>query len=117
VNLKKANILIIDDEKGLRFGTQRLLEDEGYTVESAENGEEGIRLGTSKEFDVALIDLKMPDIDGMDVLKEIISAHPNTICFMATAYASYDTAIQATRLGAFGYIPKPFTPDKLILPA
>jgi signal transduction histidine kinase len=114
VNLKKANILIIDDEKGLRFGTQRLLEDEGYTVESAENGEEGIRLGTSKEFDVALIDLKMPDIDGMDVLKEIISAHPNTICFMATAYASYDTAIQATRLGAFGYIPKPFTPEELI---
>ncbi len=114
MNLKKANILIIDDEKGLRFGTQRLLEDEGYTVESAENGEEGIRLGTSKEFDVALIDLKMPDIDGMDVLKEIISAHPNTICFMATAYASYDTAIQATRLGAFGYIPKPFTPEELI---
>lgn len=114
MNSKKANILIIDDEKGLRFGTQRLLEDEGYTVESAENGEEGIRLGTSKEFDVALIDLKMPDIDGMDVLKEIISVHPNTICFMATAYASYDTAIQATRLGAFGYIPKPFTPEELI---
>lgn len=114
MNEKKANILIIDDEKGLRYGTQRLLEDEGYSVDTAENGEEGIRLGTSKEFDVALIDLKMPDIDGMDVLKEIITIHPNTICFIATAYASYDTAIQATRLGAFGYIPKPFTPEELI---
>ncbi len=114
MNEKKANILIIDDEKGLRYGTQRLLEDEGYSVDTAENGEEGIRLGTSKEFDVALIDLKMPDIDGMDVLKEIITVHPNTICFIATAYASYDTAIQATRLGAFGYIPKPFTPEELI---
>jgi two-component system, OmpR family, phosphate regulon sensor histidine kinase PhoR len=114
VNGKTAHILIIDDEKGLRYGTQRLLEDEGYSVETAENGEEGIRLGTSKEFDVALIDLKMPDIDGMDVLKEIINIHPNTICFIVTAFASYDTAIQATRIGAFGYLPKPFTPEELI---
>lgn len=114
MNGKTAHILIIDDEKGLRYGTQRLLEDEGYSVETAENGEEGIRLGTSKEFDVALIDLKMPDIDGMDVLKEIINIHPNTICFIVTAFASYDTAIQATRIGAFGYLPKPFTPEELI---
>jgi signal transduction histidine kinase len=90
------------------------LEDEGYTVDTAENGEEGIRLGTSKEFDVALIDLKMPDIDGMVVLKEIINIHPNTICFIVTAFASYDTAIEATRIGAFGYLPKPFTPEELI---
>jgi two-component system, OmpR family, phosphate regulon sensor histidine kinase PhoR len=114
VNGKKSHILIVDDEKGLRFGTQRLLEDEGYSVDTAENGEEGIRLGTSKEFDVALIDLKMPDIDGMDVLKEIITIHPNTICFIVTAFASYDTAIEATRIGAFGYLPKPFTPEELI---
>jgi len=114
VNGKTAHILIVDDEKGLRYGTQRLLEDEGYSVETAENGEEGIRLGTSKEFDVALIDLKMPDIDGMDVLKEIINIHPNTICFIVTAFASYDTAIEATRIGAFGYLPKPFTPEELI---
>ena len=111
---KKANILIVDDEKGLRFGTQRLLEDEGYNVETAENGESGIKLGTSKEYDVAVIDLKMPDYDGLDVLKEIKSVNPNTICFIATAYASYDTAIQSTRLGAFGYIPKPFSPDEFI---
>lgn len=114
MNGKTAHILIVDDEKGLRYGTQRLLEDEGYSVETAENGEEGIRLGTSKEFDVALIDLKMPDIDGMDVLKEIINIHPNTICFIVTAFASYDTAIEATRIGAFGYLPKPFTPEELI---
>ncbi len=111
---KKAKILIVDDEKGLRFGTQRLLEDEGYDVETAENGEQGIKLGTSNDFDVAVIDLKMPDIDGLDVLKEIKSSHPNTVCFIATAYASYDTAIQSTRLGAFGYIPKPFSPEEFI---
>lgn len=111
---KKENVLIVDDEKGLRFGAQRLLQDEGYEVETAGNGESGIILGTSKDFDVAVIDLKMPDIDGLEVLKEIKSKKPNTVCFIATAFASYDTAIQSTRLGAFGYIPKPFTPEELI---
>ena len=112
--VKKDCILIVDDEKGLRIGTQRLLEDEGYEVETADCGEEGIRLGKSKEFDIAVIDLKMPDIDGLEVLKEIKNTFPNTICFIATAYASYDTAIQSTRLGAFSYIPKPFTPEEFI---
>lgn len=111
---KKINILIVDDEKGLRIGAQRLLQDEGYEVETAENGVSGIQLGTSKVFDVAVIDLKMPDIDGLEVLKEIKEKCPNTVCFIATAFASYDTAIQSTRLGAFGYIPKPFTPEELI---
>ncbi|MDZ7762969.1 MAG: response regulator [Melioribacteraceae bacterium] len=56
----------------------------------------------------------MPDIDGLEVLKEIKKSHPNTVCFIATAYASYDTAIESTRLGAYSYIPKPFSPDELI---
>ncbi len=110
----KANILIIDDEKGLRLGTQRLLEDEGYDVLTAENGTKGIELGLNNDVDLAIIDLKMPDIDGLDVLKEIKTVKPNTVCFIATAFASYDTAVQATRLGAFGYIPKPFTPEEFL---
>ena len=105
---------MVDDEKGLRIGTKRLLEEEGYTVEVAENGTEGIRLGSEKDFDLAVIDLKMPDIDGIEVLREIKKNHPNTICFIATAFASYDTAIEATREGAFTYIPKPFSPDELL---
>lgn len=111
---KKSKILIVDDEKGLRIGTQRLLEEEGFDVAAAETGEEGIRLGTSNDFDIAVIDLKMPDYDGLTVLKEIKTVRPNTVCFIATAFASYDTAIQSTRLGAFGYIPKPFTPEEFI---
>lgn len=111
---KKANILIVDDEKGLRIGAQRLLEDEDYTVVTADCGEAGIKTGTSEEFDVAVIDLKMPDVDGLDVLREIKAVHPHTVCYITTAFASYETAIQATRLGAFGYIPKPFTPDEFI---
>jgi two-component system, OmpR family, phosphate regulon sensor histidine kinase PhoR len=114
VQSEKANILIVDDEKGLRIGTQRLLEDEGYVVDTAENGTQGIKLGTANNYDVAVIDLKMPDVDGLDVLKEIKIVHPNTICFITTAFASYDTAIQSTRLGAFGYIQKPFTPEEYL---
>lgn len=111
---KKAYILIVDDEKGLRQGTKRLLEIEGYTVETAENGNDGIALGTTKNFDIAIIDLKMPDIDGIEVLTEIKNAMPNTVCFIATAFASYETAIESTRIGAYGYIPKPFSPEELL---
>ena len=110
----KTHILIVDDEKGLRVGTQRLLESEGYVVDSAENGLTGIQLGTNTEYDLAIIDLKMPDVDGLEVLQAIRKTYPNTICFIATAFASYDTAIEATRIGAYGYIPKPFTPEELI---
>jgi PAS domain S-box-containing protein len=107
-------VIIIDDEKGLREGTKRLLESEGYEVDTAANGTDGIRLGTENDYDLAIIDLKMPDIDGIDVLKEIRKQRPNTICYIATAYASYETAVEATKIGAASYIPKPFTPDELL---
>ncbi len=110
----KPKVLIVDDEKGLRIGTQRLLQSENYDVETADCGMLGIKMGTENDYDLAILDLKMPDIDGISVLKEIKKARPNTICFIATAYASYDTAIEATKLGAFTYIPKPFTPDELL---
>lgn len=111
---KKPKVIIIDDEKNLRTGTQRLLQSEGYEVDTAENGTEGIKLGTANDYDLAIIDLKMPDIDGIEVLKEIKKKKPNTVCFIATAYASYDTAIESTKIGAYSYIPKPFTPEELI---
>jgi len=107
-------ILIIDDERGLRLGTERLLTRKGYSVATAENGKNGITKGLEQDFDLVLIDLKMPDIDGLEVLREIKTSKPSTVCFIATAYASYDTAIEATRLGAFNYILKPFTPEELI---
>ena len=111
---QKPKVLIVDDEKGLRIGTQRLLQSENYEVDTADCGMLGIKMGTENDYDLAILDLKMPDIDGISVLKEIKKARPNTVCFIATAYASYDTAIEATKLGAFTYIPKPFTPDELL---
>lgn len=111
---QKPKVLVVDDEKALRIGVKRLLEMENYEVVEAENGTEGIRLGTETEFDLAVIDLKMPDIDGIEVLKQIKKKFPHTVCYIATAYASYETAVEATRLGAHGYIPKPFPPEELI---
>ena len=110
----KPKVLIVDDEKGLRVGAQRLLTGEGYEVTTAENGTDGIKFGTETEFDLAVIDLKMPDVDGLEVLQQIKEKFPNTVCFIATAYASYETAVEATRLGAQSYIPKPFTPEDLL---
>lgn len=114
MNNQLKNILIVDDEKGLREGTARLLSAEGYSVSQAQNGTEGIKLGTANEFDLALIDLKMPDIDGLEVLSKIKKEKPATVCFINTAFASIDTAIEATRAGAFGYLSKPFTPEELL---
>jgi two-component system, OmpR family, phosphate regulon sensor histidine kinase PhoR len=110
----KPRVLVVDDEKALRTGVKRLLEAENYAVTEAENGTEGIKFGTETEFDLALIDLKMPDIDGDEVLKNIKQKFPHTVCYIATAYASYETAVEAARLGAQGYIPKPFSPEELI---
>lgn len=107
-------ILIVEDEKGLRVGTQRLLTRKNYQVDTAENGTEGIEKGLSIDYDIVLIDLKMPDIDGLEVLKEIKTSKPSTVCFIVTAYASYETAIEATQLGAFNYVLKPFTPEDLL---
>lgn len=114
LNNSKIKVLIVDDEKGIRVGTKRLLDMEGYDVKTAENGTEGINSGTREEFDIAIIDLKMPDIDGIQVLKEIKKVYPDTICFIATAFASYETAIESARVGAHSYIPKPFTPEELL---
>ena len=108
------SVLVVDDEKGIRQGTKRVLEGEGYQVTTAENGSEGISYAKDQDFDIALIDLKMPDVNGIEVLKKVRESHPNTVCFITTAFASYDNAIESTKTGAFDYIPKPFTSEELI---
>ena len=84
----KPKVLVIDDEKALRTGVKRLLEMENYEVMEAENGTEGIKLGTETEFDLALIDLKMPDIDGIEVLKQIKKKFPHTV-YSSASYSNF----------------------------
>ncbi|MBR9974200.1 MAG: response regulator [Bacteroidetes bacterium] len=110
----KPQLLVIDDELGMREGIRRIFTLEGYAVTVAENGSEGLARGAEKEFDVALIDLKMPDMDGLTVLRKLKERSPDSEYLMITAFAGIDTAVEATRHGAYSYIPKPFTPDQIV---
>lgn len=110
----KPCLLVVDDEMGMREGIRRIFTMEGYEVTVAENGSEGIARGSEHEYDVALIDLKMPDIDGLTVLRTLKDKYPDTEYMMITAFAGIDTAVEATRHGAYTYVPKPFTPDQIV---
>ncbi len=112
-----ARILVVDDELGIREGCRKILESEGYAVEVAEDGLQGCTMATRKEepFDLVLVDLKMPNMDGVELLGKIREHDPEIITIVITAYATIDTAIETTRKGAYGYVPKPFTPDELLL--
>jgi two-component system, OmpR family, phosphate regulon sensor histidine kinase PhoR len=107
-------LLVVDDELGMREGIRRIFTLEGYEVSVAENGTDGIRMGGGREFDVALIDMKMPDIDGLTVLRALREKQPDTEYIMITAFAGIETAVEAAKTGAYTYVPKPFTPDQII---
>lgn len=106
-------LLVVDDEFGMRDAISRIFTAEGYAVDTAADGGEGIAKGLATEYDVVLLDLKMPVADGIEVLRALKQRYPSTECIMMTAYTSLDTAIEATRLGTYTYLPKPFTPDQI----
>jgi len=117
MNGEPDRILVVDDELGMREGCRRILEAEGYEVETAEDGVAGLELfKRCSDFAVALVDLKMPRMGGMELIERMCELDDNVIALVITAYATIDTAVAATKHGAYGYLPKPFTPDELILP-
>ncbi|MBN1541652.1 response regulator [candidate division KSB1 bacterium] len=113
MKIENAKILVVDDELGMREGIKRLLEIEGHHVDTAETGAKGMQMGSVFEYDLYLLDLKIGDYDGTQVLQKIKSIYPESICVIVTAYASIDTAVETTQLGAYHYISKPFSPDEL----
>ncbi len=116
MNNLRSSILVIDDELGMREGCRKILTAEGYEVETAEDGVAGIEL-FEKRGDVAvvLVDLKMPRMGGLEVVEKIHAKDEDAVLLVITAYATIDTAVEATKRGAYGYLPKPFTPDELLL--
>ena len=106
-------ILVVDDEMIVCESCQRILEEEGYEVEIALSGKEAFEKMKSNPFDIVITDLKMPGIDGMEVLKTLRKEYPDAIVIMITGYSTVETAVEAMKLGAFDYIPKPFTPDEV----
>jgi DNA-binding NtrC family response regulator len=107
-------ILVIDDEPIVRISCKRSLSNEGYEVKLAAGGREGIELLEKEPFDLVLLDLKMPDMDGIEVLQKIKDTWPQTKVIIITGYSTVETAVKTLRLGALNYLEKPFTPDILL---
>ncbi len=108
-------ILIIDDEPDIRRSLAYVLQDEGYEVESASTGLEGLSYISAKQFDVVITDLMLPDLDGMTIINKVEEIQPNIIIIMITAFGSEEKAVEAIRSGADDYIPKPIDGDELLM--
>lgn len=108
-------VLVVDDEVGIRKGCQRVLGAEGHTVFMAETAEQGLEVvAEHDDLDLALVDLKMPGMGGLEFLTRARDKAPELVCVVITAYATLETAIDATKRGAYDFLTKPFTPDELI---
>ncbi|MDH4020655.1 MAG: response regulator [Xanthomonadales bacterium] len=111
---EKANILIVDDEEVVRLSHLRSLEAADCNARAAEGGNEAIQVMEQQSFDVVLLDLRMPGLDGMDVLKTIKQRWPESEVVIITGYPCIESAKQAVRLGAFNYLTKPVGPNEVI---
>lgn len=110
---KKISILIVDDEESVRDSLYNWFIEDGYRVESAENANKALSLLESDSFDIILADIKMPGMDGLEMLRRIKLLKSDSIVIVMTAFATVDTAVQALKDGAFDYVTKPFDPDDL----
>jgi two-component system nitrogen regulation response regulator NtrX len=108
-------ILIIDDEKNIRNTLREILEYEKYEVEEASDGEKGLEMLNGKDYDAVLCDIKMPKLDGIEVLEEVMKSNIDVPFIMISAHGSIETAVEATKKGAFDFIEKPPDLNRLLL--
>lgn len=113
--MDKPCILVIDDELGIREGCKRALTPHGLFVDTAENGEEALDKIRSFNFDLALLDVMMPGISGIDMISRIHQHDPEIVCIIITGYATVELAVTALKQGAYDFLTKPFTTDDLLL--
>jgi two-component system sensor histidine kinase/response regulator len=112
---KKPIILVIDDEETMRDSCTLILTKDGFQAETAEDGTTGLEKIKEIKPDLVLVDLKMPGISGMEVLEKIKEIDPNIISVVITGYATVESAVDAMKIGAYDFLPKPFSPDQLRL--
>ena len=108
-----GHILIIDDDEAILHSCQIILEDQGHEVAIATAGEAGLALMRQKSFDLALIDLKMPGMNGLEILMQAAALDPDLVSIIFTAYGTIESAVEAVKRGAFNYLTKPFTAGQL----
>ena len=113
----RGTIMVVDDEESIRSGCILSLTDLGYTVEAFNKGQPALQAAQQSSFDLILLDLKLPDMDGMEILAQLRQNVPDSKVIMMTGYASVENAVRAMKLGAFDYLSKPFSADELILSA
>jgi DNA-binding response OmpR family regulator len=111
---KNARILIIDDDVLIRSTTAMFLEAAGYVVDTAENGKEGIEKSYSNFYNLALIDMRLPDMEGLELLTKLRETTPKMAKIIVTGYAALNNAIGSVNNGADGYVTKPTDPEKLL---
>jgi DNA-binding NtrC family response regulator len=110
---KKEKILVVDDEKIVRESLFHWFQEEGYQVDTAEDGETALRIFDKNKFDLLLVDMKMPGMSGLELLDKVKEIDKDTIVILITAFASVPTAIKALKDGAYDYVTKPVDPDEL----
>jgi len=108
-----AKIMVVDDEKGICQNVEKILSKNNYEVVCALSAAEALEKMKNESFSLMISDIVMPEMNGLELLKQVKRDWPETRALMMTAYASTDTAMKAIRLGALDYVPKPFTPDEL----
>ena len=109
--MRPGKILIVDDDPEVRMATRDFLASKGYEVAVAEGGREALRMLDASPVDVVLLDVAMPDMDGMETLKRIVASHPAMPVIMVTANADIEITSKVLQLGAPDYVPKPFDLD------
>ncbi|MDR5684216.1 MAG: sigma-54 dependent transcriptional regulator [Armatimonadota bacterium] len=108
-------VLVVDDEENIRTLITQILRREGFEVETAADGAAGLARAQSGEFDLILLDVRTPKMDGMTVLRELRRVDPSAIVIIVTGYGTLEMAVEAMRNGAFDYVPKPFKQDELLV--
>ena len=110
-----TRILTVEDDERIRTSVRLALEDEGWTVEEAESGEDALNAFTREPADVVLIDIMLPGIDGFDLMPQIARSLPEVPIILMSAHGTQDLAIEAIRRGAYDYLAKPFQPAEIRL--
>jgi two-component system, NtrC family, nitrogen regulation response regulator NtrX len=113
--VKMKSILIVDDETSIRESLKGILQDEGFSTLFAQNGEEGLKIIRDESPDLVLLDIWMPGIDGMETLRRIREDHPEQLVIMMSGHGTIETAVKATKLGAYDFIEKPLSLEKVLL--